>query len=404
MRRKKLYAAVSLFVIGFTLMILMIFVVVVEQFRSNAYPEQNNSRLLVTSVIKVIRKEHKGGWSGSLNYSFINKYLGEMHTPKYIGTTTLTRTEDIYPNNKRQTIRIRGTDNGFWSIMKFKFVSGRPFNADEVTNEQKEVVISQKLAKEVFSNDPVGKTIRIYDENFRICGVVKDVNRDRIFSYADVWMPVTLLEKNHNIVVKSRSNCFGGSIGLVLADKKSDINKIKDEFNAILSQVEKESDIDHFDLKLEPSYYAVLTDFTGLKTHQIKLAIPTLFLLLSLIYIIMPSVNLYSLQKVRFYERASEIGVRKTFGADIITLKRQFLAENIIITCMGGILGFALTQAGILIINHLQIFTAYSIHFGFMAVLISIMICIVFGFLSGLVSSVRLSKLSTINALNLSQL
>ena len=79
MRRKKLYAAVSLFVIGFTLMILMIFVVVVEQFRSNAYPEQNNSRLLVTSVIKVIRKEHKGGWSGSLNYSFINKYLGEMH-------------------------------------------------------------------------------------------------------------------------------------------------------------------------------------------------------------------------------------------------------------------------------------------------------------------------------------
>lgn len=402
LKRKKLYAAISLFVIGSTLMILMIFVAIVVQFHGKVYPEQNNSKLLVTTSISVTRKDNKGGWQGFLSYAFINKYMQGMQTPKHIGiSSALTVTEDIYPNSKRRTIRIRGTDEGFWSVMNFEFNNGRPYNSDEVINQQKVVVISQKLSDDIFNTDPIGKVINISGETFKVCGVVKDVNRDRIFSYADIWMPVTLMEKNQNTMVKSNSDCFGSSIGFILADKKADINNIMDEFKLLLSHIEKEENVEYFNLELYPYHYSILKDVTGLQIQQLRIIMPALYLLLFLIYILMPLFNLYSLQKIRFYERGSEIGIRKTFGADIVTLKRQFLAENIIITSFGGIIGFVLALICTYIINHLQIFNSYYIHFGSKAILISVLMWIIFGFMSGWVSSVRLSKLSTVNALNL---
>jgi putative ABC transport system permease protein len=402
LKRNKLYATISLFVIGFTLMIIMILVAVVEQFRSNAYPEQNNPRLLVTTTINVTRKANKGEWSHFLNYAFIEKYLGSMQTPEYVGTTTaLTVPMDIYLGGKRKTIRVRWTDSDYWSVMNFKFIHGRSFNTNEVKNEQKVIVINQKLANEIFPDDPTSKTINIYSENFKICGVVENVNRDRIFSYADVWMPVTLRERNRNTIVKSYSNCFeGSSVGLVLAEKKSDIKKIRNEFMTVMSKVQKEGDVERFDLKLEQSFYTFITDIFGLRTRQLKFIITIIFTLLFLVYIIMPAINLYSLQKVRFFERACEIGVRKTFGADIFTLKKQFLAENIIITCIGGLWGFVLTVIVISAINYYQLFNAYYIRLNLSAIIASILIWIVFGFLSGIISSVRLSKLSITEAFN----
>ena len=43
-------------------------------------------------------------------------------------------------------------------------------------------------------------------------------------------------------------------------------------------------------------------------------------------------------------ERASEIGVRKAFGAPTRTLVGQFLVENMILTLVGGAIGFVLSM------------------------------------------------------------
>ena len=45
-------------------------------------------------------------------------------------------------------------------------------------------------------------------------------------------------------------------------------------------------------------------------------------------------------------ERASEIGVRKAFGASSRTLVGQFVIENIVLTLIGGSIGFVLGHRG----------------------------------------------------------
>ena len=47
---------------------------------------------------------------------------------------------------------------------------------------------------------------------------------------------------------------------------------------------------------------------------------------------LLPTVNLVNLNVSRILERASEIGVRKAFGASSRTLVAQFLVENLVLT------------------------------------------------------------------------
>ena len=55
---------------------------------------------------------------------------------------------------------------------------------------------------------------------------------------------------------------------------------------------------------------------------------------------LLPAVNLVNLNASRIMERASEIGVRKAFGASSRTLVGQFVVENVVLTLIGAALGF----------------------------------------------------------------
>ena len=57
---------------------------------------------------------------------------------------------------------------------------------------------------------------------------------------------------------------------------------------------------------------------------------------LGLLFVLIPTVNLVNINISRIMERASEIGVRKAFGAPARTLVGQFLVENILLTLVGG--------------------------------------------------------------------
>ena len=56
---------------------------------------------------------------------------------------------------------------------------------------------------------------------------------------------------------------------------------------------------------------------------------------LGLLFVLIPTVNLVNINISRIMERASEIGVRKAFGAPARTLVGQFLLENVLLTLVG---------------------------------------------------------------------
>ena len=64
---------------------------------------------------------------------------------------------------------------------------------------------------------------------------------------------------------------------------------------------------------------------------------------LALLFVLLPTVNLVNINVSRIMERASEIGVRKAFGASARTLVGQFIVENVLLTLIGGLIGLVLS-------------------------------------------------------------
>ncbi len=77
----------------------------------------------------------------------------------------------------------------------------------------------------------------------------------------------------------------------------------------------------------------------------------------ALLFLLIPTVNLVNINISRIMERASEIGVRKAFGAPARTLVGQFLVENILLTLVGGLIGFVLSIVVLRMISDSGIFS-----------------------------------------------
>ena len=53
-------------------------------------------------------------------------------------------------------------------------------------------------------------------------------------------------------------------------------------------------------------------------------------------FMLLPTINLVNINLSRILDRASEIGVRRAFGASSRTLIGQFLIENLVLTLIGA--------------------------------------------------------------------
>ena len=122
--------------------------------------------------------------------------------------------------------------------------------------------------------------------------------------------------------------------------------------------------------------------------------------LLILFFMLLPTMNLVNLNVSRIMERASEIGVRKAFGATARTLVGQFVVENVALTLVGGLLGFvlayavlgALTSSGLVPYAHFQM--------NVRVFLAGMALAVVFGVVSGTYPAWRMSRLHPVAALS----
>ena len=138
---------------------------------------------------------------------------------------------------------------------------------------------------------------------------------------------------------------------IILAHSRQDFKAIKAEFQKHLEQVEFRDDkYDSIrggaDTILE-STSREMFGFDDTKVHYLYM----ILLGLMILFMLLPALNLVNININRIVERHSEIGIRKSFGASSITLIGQFIVENIILTLMGGLIGFILTTILLAVIN-----------------------------------------------------
>jgi putative ABC transport system permease protein len=118
-----------------------------------------------------------------------------------------------------------------------------------------------------------------------------------------------------------------------------------------------------------------------------------------LLFMLLPTLNLVNINLSRILDRASEIGVRKAFGASSRTLVGQFVVEYLVLTLLGALLGLLLAVPVLAALNESGLLPYARLGLNFRVFLYGLALAVFFGVLSGVYPAWRMSKLHPVQAL-----
>src|SRR5947207_1891449 len=341
--RRKFFTFISLFGISLTLVVLMVATAMLDNAFAPRAPESRFDRVLY--VLKVVQKGPNATMMEEPGYGFLQQYVKKLPGIERAGIFSNAQETAIYKDRRRIDTTIKRTDADYWKILNFRFIEGRPFTAQEDDAGALVAVITDVQRDKLFGEgSAIGKTVTVDSQTLHVIGVVPAVSITRLAAYADIWMPIGTLQSSDY-----RHEMMGGFNGIVLAKSASDFPRLKREFQSSLKSFPLDKK-DFFEVRvgLDTLFQSIarqlLQDRRG-EGSESTLILGGIIALLAILFMTLPALNLITLNLSRILERASEIGVRKAFGASRLALVRQFVTENIILTVIGGPLGFALTIA-----------------------------------------------------------
>lgn len=201
----------------------------------------------------------------------------------------------------------------------------------------------QKLFGEMAA---VGKMVNIGGEPHRVIGVVPTVPFTQQIAYSTLWVPLGPPSD------QERKEFLGNFEVSVLAKSTADVPKMQREFQTRVSHLPIDDPKTYTEITsgLDTPFEAIARELTGNELGaRGPMVLRLVFLALALLFMTLPALNLITLNLSRILERASEVGVRKAFGAPRRMLIGQFILENIVLTVIGGgaafVLAFFMLQA-----------------------------------------------------------
>lgn len=394
--RRKFFTFISLFGITLTLVVLTVAAAMLDNAFAAQQPESRFDRVLGTYVVGIYGD--MGGTTSSPGYRFVDKYVRGLSKAEATSIFTDSSPMVLYHDRRRIETHLRRTDGEYWRILDFKFLEGGPFTEEDNRNVNYVAVITDDMRERLYgpNTSALGKSFAIDGQRYRVVGVVPAVPITRRVGFSEIWAPIATTKGEY------RRSMIGNFNAIVLARSSSDFDALRNEFQQRLTHFEFEDPKTQHRVVagLDTLFEAAARNLIG---NQVDVDRPMMLrlvlTLVALLFITLPTVNLVSINLSRILERASEIGVRKAFGASSRTLIGQFVMENVVLTVIGGAIAFALATWVLAIISRAQ-FIPYAIFevnpriFGY-----GMLLAAFFGIVSGVYPAWRMSRMHPVNAL-----
>ncbi len=343
MREEKLFSGIYIagtaLAIAFTMVIVMAY-----NFKiAPVYPEVNRANTYYWHGLRTFNKyeENAEFCFGGVGYKMVER-LKKMKSVEKVGVTNFTSGDWLCRMQQLGGERKKGfkkyVDDGFFQVYEFEFLEGRPFTHKEWVNSRKLAVITDKLAQRIFGTKKhlVGKELRVASDTLTICGVVKAGSIVSSKSYADLY---TCCYSKDDLFDYWGFNSIQEVI-IVSRDGKqlrADINEMLNRLNAELKASGENWKFLPPEEALSPHWMLGLSNNTFNVSYQSGDWVYMLLLILMLLLV--PTVNLSGIISGRMESRLAEMGVRKAFGAKKRELLFQIMAENIVLTFIGSVVG-----------------------------------------------------------------
>jgi len=268
--------------------------------------------------------------------------------------------------------QIIGTVPDYMKVRNISMNIGNFFTDQQVMSSAKVAVLGPTARDNLFgvNADPSGQSVKIKNVDFQVIGVTAAKGGSG-FSNPDDAIFVPLNSAQHFLA----GNVYLSDISVAAADQSS-MAAVQQQITDLLLARHKITDPAQADFSIlnQNDIIATATSITG--TFTILLSS------IAGISLLVGGIGIMNMMLTNVTERTREIGLRKAVGIRKIYINLQFLAEAVMLTFLGGLLGVALGWAASLAVTKFvpSLTTQISMSSIFLAFGVSAGVGIVFGF------------------------
>ena len=215
------------------------------------------------------------------------------------------------------------------SIRDLKITTGSFITEDDMNTRNRVAVIGMTVASNLFGEaNPVGKTIRVNNQPYRVIGVLESKGQSSVGQDQDDVVIVPLTTAMDRLLAVTYVQTIN-----VQVTSQSKMDEVQSNIETLLRQR-------HHLTGSKDSDFQVQNLTSLMSTMNETTTMLTLFLgSIAAISLIVGGIGIMNIMMVSVTERTREIGIRKALGATFKDIMTQFLIESVVIGVIGGVLG-----------------------------------------------------------------
>jgi putative ABC transport system permease protein len=269
----------------------------------------------------------------------------EVPEVQYVAGALRGNTQVVYAENNAST-SWQGVQADWFDINDWKIAEGSGFDAQDYSSAAKQVILGDSVRRTLFGDDTgIGQTIRLGRVPFTVVGTLAPKGQGGFGQVQDYVVMVPLETGRRRLMgAMGIPPSAVQQIALTVVDAK-DLGYAQTEVEALLRQRHKikPGDDDDFTVRNISEIVATRTATTNLMSKLLG-AVATICLVIG-------GIGIMNIMLVSVTERIREIGLRMAVGAGPTDVRRQFLAEAMLISLIGGVIGIAIGVVGALVIG-----------------------------------------------------
>lgn len=309
------------------------------------YPEVNRGRTLY--IVHVGFQSEGNAYNAALSHAALRDWVRELENVEVVSATYedffFGRSCYIQPDDRSGEFHpiVKLTDPQFFRIYPFRFLEGAPFTESDLQSGLRQAVVTDDLSRRLFGTTEgvVGRTFSLNYMEYRVCGVVKSASCLTPKSYAQLYLPYSIIPGYDEPLSPSYPYVGNFKITFLVRDAEQE-RALRAEVKDVARRINLEHK-DEWEMVLweQPTTHA-LSVFQEYPAQEFSFwAKVRYFGLLLLVLLLVPALNLSGMIASRMESRLAEMGVRKSFGAGRNRLLSQVMWENLVLTLLGGVLG-----------------------------------------------------------------
>ena len=246
-------------------------------------------------------------------------------------------------------------DSTFLQLFDYEILKG---DRKTILENPNSIALTEESAKKLFGDeDPIGKTVTRYVGDtirFTVTGIMKDAPENSHLQFDG-------LASFSTIAGPDNMNNWGGNwlVTYLELEKTVNIAALEKKFPVYLKKYMAESERWKFyTLFLQPlsevhdSSSEITHDYMNYKKFDKRYTY--IFSVIAIIILVIACINFMNLSTAKSAERAREVGIRKTIGAERFQLAGQFLGESVLLSLIALIIAIVIVELSLPAISNLS--------------------------------------------------